>query len=153
MSDRKCHLPARISSHWSCREFKRKKDKKNPFPSDLRELVACSQVNRFMLFWYAESPAGKLNDRGATRSSLFIIIPVKSDSFLAKFPPRSEDLVNGNTDVGPVGVVPVVLVTESAHFCLLTGAQNELPTDMAAGPCKHIRPLRGTFSWLDRFHW
>lgn len=66
---------------------------KKPFPSDLRELVACSQVNRFMLFWFAESPAGKPNDRAATRSSLFI--PVKSDSFLAKLPPRSEDLVNG----------------------------------------------------------
>lgn len=75
--------------------IQKEEGQKKPFPSDLRELVACSQVNSFMLFWYAESPAGKLNDRGATRSSLFIIIPVKSDSFLAKFPPRSEDLVNG----------------------------------------------------------
>lgn len=73
----------------------RERRTKKTFPSDLRELVACSQVNRFMLFWYAESPADKLNDRDATRSSLFIIIPVKSDSFLAKLPPRSEDLVNG----------------------------------------------------------
>lgn len=48
-----------------------------------------------------------------------------------------------NADTGPVNAV-VVKATKSAHFCLLTSAESELPTDMGLQGLTNMTSLGGT---------